>query len=79
MKKIYYDKFSTGKLKSADNKMSGKLISKEEKIKLSHDCNFQIMDIHKMWLSRNYQQCYIKTLFVQSLNIYTDYLDISGL
>ena len=40
MKKIYYDKFSTGKLKSADNKMSGKVISKREKIKLSQDCHF---------------------------------------
>ena len=39
MKKIYYDKFSTGKLKSADDKMLGKVVSKREKIKLSHDCN----------------------------------------
>ena len=40
MKKRYYDKFATGKLKSADNEISGKLTSKEEKIKLSHDCSF---------------------------------------
>ena len=66
MKKIYYDKFSTDKLKSADNELSGKVISRENQVisllqLLDNGHSQDVVDV----LSRKFAKILIRNYYIK--------------